>query len=151
MRLRIVVYVPPFFSTHHENTRTHETEGGGRGGRTHAHLSGPNHTPEGLPLLTFPPRPPRFSSLPSSPIRRHARNPGRSSMRASEVHQEVSRRQGGRQLCHCQRLGRNHEEWTAFSNVHDNRVSRTELERQGNTMADHRREAFGISGQRPLR
>jgi hypothetical protein len=39
MRLRIQVYVPPFFCNHHGNTRTHETEGGGRGGRTHAHLS----------------------------------------------------------------------------------------------------------------
>jgi hypothetical protein len=45
MSLRILVYVPPFFSNHHGNTRTHETEGGGRGGRTHAHLSVPNHTP----------------------------------------------------------------------------------------------------------
>ena len=150
MRLRIQVYVPPFFSNHHGNTRTHETEGGGRGGRTHADLSVPDHTPAWLLLLTFPPRPPPFSSPPSLPFRRYAINQGRSRVRTSAVSQQVSRRERGQQLRNRERLGRGPQK-TAFPYMPDNRVPRTELAGQAHRMADHRREAFGISGQRPIR
>jgi hypothetical protein len=64
MGLRILVYVPPFFFNHHGNTRTHEAEGGGRGRRTHAHLSVPDHAPAWLLLLAFPSRPPPLFLFP---------------------------------------------------------------------------------------
>ena len=51
MRLRILVYVPPFFSNHHGNTRAHETEGGGR-----AKLTG-TPTARGLFVTFLPSRP----------------------------------------------------------------------------------------------